>query len=95
MVWIPGMSRPHFFIASMTFFSASSPSILVGSPLGSKEGGTRTTSEALSVKKSITESPDESFGLATAGLMTGIFHLKHFDIFPFLLSATKHAKLYF
>ena len=72
MIWIPGMSRPHFSIASITFFSASSPNFLLGSPLSSKEGGARTTFDfedfSCSVKNSTTESPEEPSGVATDGL---------------------------
>ena len=72
MILIPGMSRPHFFIESITFFSASSPNTLFGSLLSSKVGGARTTFEVFnfSVKNSTTESPEEASGVATAGLWT-------------------------
>ena len=72
MTWIPGMSRPHFSIDSITFFSACSPNNLFRSSLCSKVVGARTTLEvfSFSVKNSTTESPEEPPGLATAGLWT-------------------------
>ena len=66
------MSRPHLSKDSITFFSASSPNFLFGSPLDSKVGGTRTAFEvfSFSVKYSFTENPEESLGSVTAGLWT-------------------------
>ena len=72
MIWVPGMSEPHFVIESITFFSASSPSTFLGSPLNSKVGGAKTTFDvfSFSVKNSATESPEESPGAAVAGRWT-------------------------
>ena len=42
-IWIPGMSRPADWTKSSTFFSASSPSLFVGSPLNTWFLGTKAT----------------------------------------------------
>ena len=71
-IWIPGMSPPVDWTMSNTFFSASSPSFFVGSPLNPWFLGTKATGDkaSCSSKNVLTEIPGGASGEETAGLWT-------------------------